>query len=104
MNQVQCNQCEHLFSMTEIKTEKSTTLPGNITRHYFECPGCQQEYTSYFLDDEMRQMQLEIKYLQSKTGLKIKQKNKLLKLTRKLTAMNQQYLKAYNEMVENNNA
>ena len=102
MYKIQCDHCEQLFSITEIKTEKSTRLPGNITRHYFECPGCQHEYTSYFLDNEMRQMQLEIKYLQNKTELKIKQKNKLLKLTRKLTAMNQQYLKVYNEMVENN--
>ena len=101
-NEVQCDECKQLFAITEIKTEKSATLPGDITRHYFECPGCKHEYTSYFLDDAMRQMQSEIRLLKNKSDLKIKQKNKLVRLTRKLATMNEQYLKAYNEMVENN--
>lgn len=99
---VTCDQgCQKEFTIQKIKTEKSQTLPNNLERYYFTCPGCDQEYTSYFLDDDMKQMQSEIMLLKSKTDLKIKQKNRLLKLTRKLAAMNQQYMKAYQETVGN---
>lgn len=100
---VTCDQgCQKEFTIQKIKTEKSQTLPNNLERYYFTCPGCGQEYTSYFLDDDMKQMQTEIRLLKSKAELKIKQKNRLLKLTRKIATMNDQYMEAYQEAVEQN--
>ncbi|KMJ55221.1 hypothetical protein AB685_28395 [Bacillus sp. LL01] len=99
---VTCNEgCQKEFKITEIKTDLVEKLPGNVERFYFACPNCAQVYTSYFLDDSMKEMQQEIRELKSKQNLKIKQKNRLMTLTRKLAAMNERHKKAYREATEN---
>lgn len=85
MTKVICNDgCQQEFNITELKTEGVDKLPGSIERYYIECPNCGQEYTSYYLDDDMKEMQAEIKRLLRKPSLKIKQKNRADKLKRKL--------------------
>ena|SRR5690625_2154887 len=84
MNKLYCNDgCQKEFRPTQIKTG-TEILEGNIERHYIECPHCKQQYTSYYIDDEMRQMQSQIKMLQQKEPLKVKQRNRLNKLIRKM--------------------
>lgn len=91
---VTCNEgCRQEFQITDLKLEGVEKLPGNVERYYIECPNCGQEYTSYFLDDRMKIIQREIRYLQKKPTLKIKQKNKMAKLTRKLHAMSERLKK-----------
>lgn len=96
---VTCNEgCQQEFEITAIKTDHVEKMSGNIERHYFTCPNCNQEYTSYFLDDSMKEIQQEIKDLRSRNDLKVKQKNKLLKLTRKVTAMNEAHKDTYRKL------
>ncbi|WP_156290777.1 hypothetical protein [Oceanobacillus salinisoli] len=87
MNKIYCNNgCQQEFTISGLKIEK---LSGNVERHYIECPHCGEKYTSYYLNDTMKKVQQEIKALQKKPSLKIKQRNRLLKLKRKMQMMNQ---------------
>ncbi|MBO1003750.1 hypothetical protein [Pseudogracilibacillus auburnensis] len=90
MNVIYCNDgCQKDFYITELKTEGIEKLPGNVERHYIECPNCGQQYTSYYLNDDMKKIQQEISVLRKKLpDLKLKQKNKLNKLSRRLQFMN----------------
>ena len=82
---VTCNDgCQEEFTILAVKTEGIEKLSNNVERYYIECPNCGQQYTSYYLNDELKQMQAEIQELQKKHPLKIKQKNKLTKLKRKI--------------------
>ncbi|WP_440894961.1 hypothetical protein ACS127_10330 [Amphibacillus sp. Q70] len=69
---------------------KKEELPNKLERHYIECPNCKQQYTSYFINDDIKALQKEIETLNKKGVLKVKQKNKLTKLKRKLIFMNNQ--------------
>lgn len=90
MNKLYCNDgCQKEFRPTQIKTG-TEMLEGNIERHYIECPHCNQQYTSYYMDDNMREIQAQIIMLQKKEPLKIKQRNRLNKLTRRIRFMNNQ--------------
>ena len=97
MNKLYCNDgCQKEFTTTQAGIGYET-LPGNVERHYMECPNCKEQYTSYFLDDEMKEIQKEIRRLKYKTDLKVKQKNKLLKLSKKLQSMNEKHKREYGE-------
>ncbi|MED4124017.1 hypothetical protein P4641_08515 [Halalkalibacterium halodurans] len=96
-----CNEgCQKEFEVNEIKSNGVEKLPANVDRYYIECPNCGKEYTSYFLDETMREMQAEIRHLKNKQNLKVKQKNRMFKLTNKLAAMNAYYMNVYQELVE----
>lgn len=90
MNKLYCNDgCRKQFPLTKINTGMET-LERNIEHHYIECPHCKQKYTSYYMDDQMKQIQLQIQALREKEPLKIKQKNRLNKLIRRMTFMHDQ--------------
>lgn len=90
MTKLYCNEgCQKEFKPTEIITGVEM-LEGNIEHHYIECPHCYKKYTSYYLDDEMKQIQLQVIELQKKAPLKIKQRNSLNRLIRKLMFMSNQ--------------
>ena len=91
MNKLYCNDgCQKEFKITELKTDHVEILPGNVERYYLECPHCKQQYTSYYLNDEMKQIQLQIRALAGKEPIKIKQKNRLAKLERRIKFMGNQ--------------
>ena len=102
-NKVYCNDgCQQEFTIPQLKTEGIEHLLGNVERHYIECPNCGQQYTSYYLNDDMKKIQTEISMLRKNLPtLKVKQKNRLNKLTRRLQHMNNQ-LKEQIEQVDNN--
>ncbi|SDM14970.1 hypothetical protein [Sediminibacillus halophilus] len=80
---VNCDVCEREFEVKELKQE---TMEQDIHRYYVECPNqdCQAEYTSYYSDPEIRKLQQEIRTLSEKHPLKAKQKDKVLKLRKKV--------------------
>lgn len=79
-----CDTCDHEFVPNELKME---TLDG-VDRYYLECPNCNANYTSYYLNDEMKEIQEEVQQLQNKPNRKQKQTQRLVKLKRKLVSMN----------------
>ncbi|WP_017470631.1 hypothetical protein [Amphibacillus jilinensis] len=85
-----CDSCNHEFELTQLTTESFELLPNNVERHYFECPNCNKQYTTHYLNDDLKEMQEEIRRLQNKHPLKIKQKNKLAKLKRKIIFLHNQ--------------
>src|SRR5699024_3833936 len=82
-----CNECQQTFSIPELKIDSIKIQSSSIERHYFKCPNCDQQYTAYYLNDDMKRLQKKIRVLKNKPTLNIKQRNQLLKLTRKLTSM-----------------
>lgn len=89
MNKVYCNDgCQGEFNITDMK-EGIERLPDKIERHYIQCPKCAQQYTSYYLNDDMKKIQQEIQTLQRHPQLKVKQKNRIMKLSKSLQAMNE---------------
>src|SRR5690625_4475703 len=66
MNKFQCDKCEKELKLTQLNTNLVDHLPNNIDRFYLECPHCKQQYTSYFLNDEMKKIQVQIKMLHKK--------------------------------------
>ncbi|MGM8213557.1 hypothetical protein ACLIBH_12340 [Virgibacillus sp. W0430] len=92
MNKVICNKCcQQEFKLTELNTNLVEQLSNDIEHYYIECPNCKQQYTSYYLDDDLKVMQQEIRRLQKRLPvLKVKQKNKLTKLKRKILFMQNQ--------------
>lgn len=85
-----CDKCSKEFELTQINTESFELLSNNVERHYFECPNCKEQYTTHYLNDQLKEMQEEIRQLQKKQSLKVKQKNKLAKLKRKIIFMHNQ--------------
>lgn len=87
MNKIYCNDgCQKEFTLDDL-TMKNEELKNDIERYYIECPNCKQQYTSYYLSEPMKKIQKEIQALREKAPLKIKQKNRLSKLIRKLVFM-----------------
>lgn len=90
MNKIYCNDgCQKEFPFTKAGIGFET-LPNNIERHYLECPHCKKQYTSYYLNDDIKMIQAEIKRLSGKSLLKVKQRNKLAKLKQKAIFMSRQ--------------
>src|SRR5690625_3824390 len=85
-NLIQCNECNHIFKYneTEIKTE---IVKGDISRHYFECPGCHFKYTTFYENKPIREKIDEIQRLLKKPTLKQKQADKLKRLRRQVKIM-----------------
>lgn len=84
---LQCDNCSHTFNVSQIKDIKQDPVKNDIVRHFIECPDCQHKFTTHYESDAIRKMTAEIKALQKKAPLKIKQKNKLHKLRRKVRVM-----------------
>lgn len=98
MNKIYCNDvCQKEFKLTQLNTNLVDQLSSGIDRFYLECPHCQQQYTSYFLDGDMKKIQGEILRLQNKHSLKIKQKNKLSKLRQRIKFKNNQLKMKYEQ-------
>ncbi|WP_272033106.1 hypothetical protein [Oceanobacillus kimchii] len=99
MNKVTCDECQHEYELTHLNTNLKEQLPNNIERYYIECPNCKAQYTSYYQNDELKKVQAEILRLQKIHPLKIKQKNKLVRLRKKIMLMHNT-LKAQVENME----
>lgn len=95
-NLIQCNECNHIFKYneTEIKTE---LVREDISRHYFECPGCHFKYTTFYENKPIREKIDEIKKLLKKDTLKTKQANKLNRLKRQVKLMTETLRKVVEE-------
>ncbi|MGP9043356.1 hypothetical protein [Cytobacillus kochii] len=99
---IQCDKCNKEFPISTIATEDEQLLSNNVTRHYISCPSCGEQYTSYFLDDSMREIQEEIRRLKNKQELTTKQKNKLMRLTQSISSMNIEYMNTYKDILQDN--
>lgn len=91
MTKLYCNDgCQEEFNVQQLKIDQVEHLTGDVERHYIECPNCKQQYTSYYLNDEMKQIQTQMRLLIKKAPLKVKQKNRLSKLERRIKFMGNQ--------------
>ncbi|WP_018934570.1 hypothetical protein [Gracilibacillus lacisalsi] len=84
---IECDNCSHTFNVNQIKDIKQEAIKNDIVRHFIECPDCQHKFTTHYENDAIREITAEIRRLQKKVPLKIKQKNKLHKLRRKVRVM-----------------
>lgn len=90
MLKVSCDICHAEFNATDKLNNGIDRLLNGVERHYIECPNCQEQYTSYYLNDQMKIMQQQIMALRKKPHLKVKQRNRLNKLVAKMHRMNEQ--------------
>lgn len=58
----QCEKCDHEFTARFHKLR----LPNRVDKHYFICPGCKEEYVSFYSNRKMRQLQREISEMYGK--------------------------------------
>ncbi|MGN8647898.1 hypothetical protein ACTNEO_05085 [Gracilibacillus sp. HCP3S3_G5_1] len=84
---LQCDKCNNTFKVNQIKNIKQEQVKNDIIRHFIECPRCKEKYTTHYENDAIRKVTAEIKALQKKAPLKIKQRNKLNKLRGKVRFM-----------------
>lgn len=91
---LKCDECENKFDLNAINTQTFERLKDDIEHHYFECPNCNKQYTTHYLNNRMKELQEEIKMLKYKSDLKTKQKNKLAKLRQKIIYEHDQLKKA----------
>lgn len=90
MNKVYCNDgCGRSFTISNLTTGVDHYENG-IEKHYIKCPNCSQKYTSYYLNDSMKTIQQEIITLRNKPNPKAKQKNRIIKLTKRMHTMSKQ--------------
>lgn len=90
MNKLYCNDgCQKEFNVSEMKVGVDALI-GGIEHHYIQCPDCKQKYTSYYTDEKIRALQVQVKMIQKKAPLKIKQRNQLNKLIRRMQFMSNQ--------------
>lgn len=52
-----CDVCGHRFKMK--KAKKVRRINEDIEEVYFECPHCETDYHSYYINDEIRDLILE---------------------------------------------
>ena len=87
MNKLICEEgCQQLFDVNDMKIGKEA-YSGGIERHYLECPHCKHKYTSYYTDDNVRALQLEVIALKNKGALNMRQRNKMNALIRQMQTM-----------------
>lgn len=93
MERLYCNEgCREAFHLTELSTGVEE-LGNGVEHHYIECPNCRERYTSYYSNEKIRALQKEVGALRKKAPLKIKQRNRLNKLIRKLQFMGEELKK-----------
>lgn len=54
---VNCNECKHEF---EIKV-RVRHIQADVEEVFFNCPNCHERYTSYYLNDNIKQKQKQLK-------------------------------------------
>jgi hypothetical protein len=81
---LQCDQCNCTFNIHELTEIKKEVLNKDVERHYIDCPNCKQKYTTHYENDAIKKLTTEIRLLQKKAPLKVKQKNKLNRLRKKV--------------------
>lgn len=72
MNIVNCDKCKNDF---EIKTE-TEQLEG-AERVYFTCPHCGAQYTAYYLNDDIKDKQDEMRKLQETYNAAYKKRDRI---------------------------
>lgn len=85
MSTVYCDKCKRDFKI-KVKTED---IENDIERVYFICPYCKTEYTSYYLNDDIKAKQHRMKILQcnlreATRTFDMKQMKKLMDMSKKL--------------------
>lgn len=71
---VNCDACKKDFKM-DIKVTK---LDGGIEKVHFYCPHCNQEYISYFTNEEIRKKQKKVVFIKDRNKNK-KMQSEILK-------------------------
>ncbi|MBM7573139.1 hypothetical protein [Aquibacillus albus] len=95
---VTCKEgCQKEFEIKELKKEDIKVSGQNIERYYIECPECKKEYKSFYMNDDIKSIQKQIRTLKNKYPLKEKQKKKLAKLNRKIEYLSKQLKKEIEE-------
>jgi len=92
--QIQCEKCHEILEMKDLKTGVHP-LPGEVEHHYLQCPKCQAQYTSFFLDPDMKLMQTKIKRLRKKKPFLTRHKNKINALNKQMQTKNTWYMNQY---------
>lgn len=59
MKKVFCDECNREFKI-KIRTQK---IRDDIERVYFTCPKCKKEYTAYYTNDKIKDLQEQIRNL-----------------------------------------
>lgn len=60
MSEVVCDNCNKGFKI-KVRTQK---IKDGVERVYFTCPKCKTEYTFYYTNDKVKELQGQIKALQ----------------------------------------
>ncbi|NIK10913.1 hypothetical protein [Alkalibacillus almallahensis] len=90
---IQCELgCSKIFELNDVAA-KFQYLPKKVERHYIECPHCQKQYTSYYLNEPMKVLQRKIRTLSEKGMHTTKQKNKFTQMKGQLGIMMDQLKK-----------
>lgn len=83
-----CDKCKKVYDLSELNADNFEKLPNNVEWYYMECPNCKERYTSHYVNDEIKEVQLQIMALHDKKhNLGIKERNRLNGLVRRILVM-----------------
>lgn len=61
---ITCDECQIIFSISGFESETLNADQHEIVeRTYFTCPSCGHEYTCYYTDEDIRDMQKSVQRL-----------------------------------------
>lgn len=61
---VYCNKCKHEF---EVKV-RTKHIEKDVEEIFFNCPNCHERYTSYYLNDKIKQLQERLIFWSRRNG------------------------------------
>ena len=70
MNKVYCDRCNKKFKI-KVRTEE---IKDDVKRVYFICPKCKKEYTAYYTNNKIKDLQEQIRNLRGEYN-KLRGKN-----------------------------